>query len=63
MRERAKKERLDNERDVTNEKILVQLYSHEAKIKVGQERAKNYQDENIKGKAENHNRRVEEVKG
>jgi len=39
-----------------------QLYSLEVKLKVGQQRAKNWQDENRKGKAQNFNQRVETIK-
>ena len=38
------------------------LYSLEVKLKVGQQRAKNYQDANIKGKAQNFNQKVETIK-
>lgn len=37
------------------------LYSLEVKLKVGQQRSKNWLDENKKGKAQNFNKRVDAV--
>jgi len=48
---------------MADEAIVHSLYSLEVKLKVGQERSKNWKDENIKGKAENHNRYIDGING
>jgi len=58
-RERAQKVRLDEERLTTDQSIVQQLYSLEVKLKVGQERAKNWKNENLIAKAQEFNKRVD----
>ena len=45
-----------------DEQIVSQLYAVEVKLKQSQQRAKNYTDQNRKGKAESFNKRVENVR-
>lgn len=61
--EMTTKARQNQERELTDEKIVHSLYSLEIKLKDGQMRAKNWQEENLKGKARMHNKKVEEIKG
>ena len=61
-RDRALQARANQDRELNDETIVHSLYSLEVKLKTGAERAKNWQNENIVGKAHNHVRRVEEVR-
>ena len=62
VRERTTQEKLTEDKNVADQEIVESLYSLEVKLQIGQQRAKNWQDENIKGKAHKHNKRVEEIK-
>lgn len=61
-KERANIARFQEDQQNTDQSIVEQLYSLEVKLKVGQQRAKNWQDENRMGKAKNFNQRVETIK-
>ena len=62
-RERALHALANQNKEMADEAIVHSLYSLEVKLKVGQERSKNWKDENIKGKAENHNRYIDGING
>ena len=62
QREKAIKERHDREEEDADQSIVHSLYALEVKLKVGAERAKNWQDSNVKAKAQDHNKRIDEVK-
>ena len=53
-----------HEEDVNSvdQSIVKSLYSLEVKLKVGQQRANNWQDENRKGKAAMFNQRVDHLR-
>ena len=55
QRERDALARRKDDRVTADEQIVSQLYAVEVKLKVGQQRAKNWQDQNRKGKAEHFN--------
>jgi len=54
-REQAEFDRITNDRNNTDQSIVESLYSLEVKLKVGQMRAKNWQDHNRKEKAQFYN--------
>ena len=55
-------DRLIDNKTAADQEIDDSLYTLEIKLQTGQQRAKNWHDENIKGKAYKHNKRVEEIK-
>jgi len=61
-RQRANLARQEEERQSVDQSIVQSLYSLEVKLKVGQDRSKNWKDQNLKGKAQNFNKRVDEIK-
>lgn len=61
-REKAIQARRNEDKMSADQSIVEQLYSLEVKLKVGQQRAKNWTDENRKGKAQGFNKRVETIK-
>ena len=62
QRERAIKARHDREEENTDQSIVHSLYALEVKLKVGADRARHMLDQNVKLKAQDHNKRIEEVK-
>ena len=60
-RERAAKERSANNTNQDDQAIVESLYTLEVKLKVGQQRAKNWHDKQVKEKAANFNKRVEDL--
>ena len=61
-RERAAKVRQNEDQSAVDQNIVESLYSLEVKLQVGQQRAKHWQDENIKHKAQQMNNKVEQIK-